>query len=105
MQTIILTAFSLINGAAVVSAQFSYSKNSQIDVISVSIDVTKVDVDEEKSEITQDLLITMEFHDSALVVDNDAILSTKEAKEIRIPELVTQSNQKITNPDVNMSLA
>ena len=71
IQTIIITAFSLMNEA--VLAQFSYSKNSQIDVISVSIDVTKVDVDEEKSEITQDLLITMEFHDSALVVDNDAI--------------------------------
>ena len=60
----------------------------------------KIDVNDDTSEITQELLIDLEFFDEALVVDNDVLLDSNEAKEIQIPELITQSNQKIQIEDV-----
>ena len=46
----------------------------------------------------------MEFQDTALVVENDFVLNVEEAKEIQIPALITQSNQKFLKDDVSCTV-
>ena len=52
-QVLLMLNLIICNWANCEAFDFNYSKNSQIDEIFFSIDVTKIEVDEERAEISQ----------------------------------------------------